>query len=477
MRFRYCGPLVAVLLASCASAPPPRGDDEFTRHGVALATSAADREAALADASKRLAQPLAVDDAIAIALARSPDVAVRLAELDLEYAELIEAGEVSNPSLEIAVLDSSEPDARKQINVSLMQGIADLFLLRSRTALARGEFSVAQGEAVREIQELIGDVAEDYYELLGAEHVARMREVVAHGALAAEKMAESLHEAGNLPALERDMHRAEAVDARLEADEAAADATQARHALARRLGLAVDEPFVLADALALPVAAEDEPDALLSRARDARLDLAGARKRAEVLAQSYGVTRRFRWLGDVEIGFEYEREPDGARLRGPAVALELPIFHRNRAAVARAEARVDLAEARALGLERAIGHEVRAAADAVRAARGRVELHRERLVPLRERIVARTQEQVNFMLAGVFELIEAKHDEYDAYQGYLEALRDYWIARTQLATAIGAALPSAAGAGTEAAGAIELPEAARPAAHEGHHDHHDGHQP
>ena len=53
------------------------------------------------------------------------------------------------------------------------------------------------------------------------------------------------------------------------------------------------------------------------------------------------------------------------------------------------------------------------------------------------------------MLIGIFELIAIKQEEYDAYQGYLESVRDYWVARAGLARAVGSMLPSAARAGDE----------------------------
>jgi len=62
-------------------------------------------------------------------------------------------------------------------------------------------------------------------------------------------------------------------------------------------------------------------------------------------------------------------------------------------------------------------------------------------------VVARRQEQQNYMLIGVFELIRAKVDEYDAYQSYLEAVRDYWLARVELARIVGQRLPSDAAIG------------------------------
>ena len=74
-----------------------------------------------------------------------------------------------------------------------------------------------------------------------------------------------------------------------------------------------------------------------------------------------------------------------------------------------------------------------------------VDIHRQALVPQRESIVARQQERQNFMLIGVFELIQAKVAEYDAYEAYLEAVRDYWLARVELARVVGRCLPSDAG--------------------------------
>jgi cobalt-zinc-cadmium efflux system outer membrane protein len=45
------------------------------------------------------------------------------------------------------------------------------------------------------------------------------------------------------------------------------------------------------------------------------------------------------------------------------------------------------------------------------------------------------------MLVGVFELLQARRSQLDAYQAYLEAVRDYWIARTDLRKSVGGALP------------------------------------
>ena len=51
--------------------------------------------------------------------------------------------------------------------------------------------------------------------------------------------------------------------------------------------------------------------------------------------------------------------------------------------------------------------------------RARVAEYRTVLIPQRVETVARAQEEVNYMLIGIFELLALKQDEYDAYQGYL----------------------------------------------------------
>ena len=47
------------------------------------------------------------------------------------------------------------------------------------------------------------------------------------------------------------------------------------------------------------------------------------------------------------------------------------------------------------------------------------------------------------MLLGVYQLIQAKQNEYEAYREYIEALRDYWIARSDLERAVGGRIGAA----------------------------------
>ena len=68
------------------------------------------------------------------------------------------------------------------------------------------------------------------------------------------------------------------------------------------------------------------------------------------------------------------------------------------------------------------------------------EQYRTVLLPLRAKVFQQTQLEYNAMLAGVFQLLLAKRDEIDAGAAYIEALRDYWLARTELESAVGGEL-------------------------------------
>jgi cobalt-zinc-cadmium efflux system outer membrane protein len=61
--------------------------------------------------------------------------------------------------------------------------------------------------------------------------------------------------------------------------------------------------------------------------------------------------------------------------------------------------------------------------------------------------VQQTQLHYNGMFVGLYQLLAAKQSEIEARRESLEALRDYWTARAELARAVGGRLPAANEAG------------------------------
>jgi cobalt-zinc-cadmium efflux system outer membrane protein len=59
--------------------------------------------------------------------------------------------------------------------------------------------------------------------------------------------------------------------------------------------------------------------------------------------------------------------------------------------------------------------------------------YRDILLPLHERIVNETQLQYNAMQIGPFQLLRAREQQIETAVGYVNALRDYWLARGDVA--------------------------------------------
>jgi cobalt-zinc-cadmium efflux system outer membrane protein len=77
----------------------------------------------------------------------------------------------------------------------------------------------------------------------------------------------------------------------------------------------------------------------------------------------------------------------------------------------------------------------------LRAAADRATRLRTSVIPLRQRMVAETQKHVNAQDVSVFVLLQAKQAEIEAGKSYVDALRDYWVARIELERATGGQLP------------------------------------
>lgn len=444
--------VLGLSLAGCASLAPQPRDGDITqllseRGGPAVDWSSvarSDEETARLDAW--LSEPMSLEAATRVAMLRSPRLREHYARLGLARAEVLEAVEIENPRLSFQRLSIDGGGHNRTTGLSMP--LLDLLLLPAKTRLAATDYDRARFEVAGAVLDTVAEVEAAWYAYVTARQVAGMRQAVSEAAAASAELAGRFHDAGNISALQLAQEQAAASQAYIEALQAKAEASRHRLALHTLLGLRGEETtWEASDSLPLPVPAEDDPEQLAALARDGNLAVLAARAEAEVLADALGLTRTLRWFGGSEIGYEREREADGARLQGPEISFELPIFNQGQAKLAKAEARLMASLARVQLAELAADNGVRTGAQTVSALREVVDTHRLALVPQRESIVARQQERQNFMLIGVFELIQAKVAEYDAYQAYLEAVRDYWLARVELARLVGRRLPSDAGIG------------------------------
>jgi cobalt-zinc-cadmium efflux system outer membrane protein len=183
----------------------------------------------------------------------------------------------------------------------------------------------------------------------------------------------------------------------------------------------------------LPELPADAPDleGIEKRAVAASLDLAAMRQEIRAAGERIGIADVSRWLPRLDAGVAAQRE-EGPWSAGPSLSLPIPLFDMGQArrAVAESDFRRRLDSYHALAVSVRAG--VRAAAQRFLAARSRALFYRDEVLPLAGRIVDETQLEYNAMLVGVFQLLAAKERQIDAGGRYVEALRDYWLARGDL---------------------------------------------
>ncbi len=463
-RRRHVG-LMAVLglaLNACASLPADHGRGDL--QGLAPPGQPALTAAGITEPdwlARRITGPLSVDDAVEIAWRESPRIRTVLAELGLAGADLFESGRLRNPRL-------SAGRVGDETTIGLSLVISDLLTLPARGRIGRARWRAALADTAQALIDEAAAVRADYYHYIGADQVAQMRAAIAEAADTSAELARRFRTAGNISALQLAREEAAATVARTQAARARAERSATRMALAERLGLAGrTNRWRTMQHLPLPPADEPAVDELLTLARQQRHDLASARAALEAGEHELALTRGTRLLGEIEFGFEREHE-EGERRSGPHLSLQLPLFQQGQASVARAQSRNELAHERVALLDLTLERQVRSGHARLISQREIIDAYRSALIPQRQTIVAGEQQRYNFMLIGAFELIAAKQQEYDTYQGYLEAIRDYWLARNELARSIGGPLPGDDGPLEPAPGIDDLldpPEAAG-------HDHH-----
>ncbi|MDX2225084.1 MAG: TolC family protein [Rhodospirillaceae bacterium] len=379
------------------------------------------------------AAPLTVDGAVQLTLLAHPALQARYAELGIAQADLVEAGLVSNPVLDVSVRAT---DALAVLEFGLIQNLLDVFTRAQRVKAADAAYRAATLSAAQAAVAAAAETRRAYFELQGAKNVAAVMAEVRDAAETSWQLAERFHAAGNISDLELAEERAAFEDAVVELAEAELEVAAAEREFALAVG-------VVAPALqvsgTLPAAPETEPAAtgLEQTALDRRLDLAAARREVEAATAELKLAADWRLWQELEAGAVVEREDDGEWIAGPEFALALPLFNQGQPAVARAAMAVLKAENEAKAVEAEIRAEVREAAARVAALRGLVDRYRATILPLKSEIVGLKQREYNFMLIGAFELLVAKREEIETFRAYVAALRDYWLARADLVAATG----------------------------------------
>jgi cobalt-zinc-cadmium efflux system outer membrane protein len=372
---------------------------------------------------------MTVDEAVQVALLRNPRLQALYEGIGISRADLVQAGLLRNP-----VFDGSIRwgNGSPVLDLSVAQEFLSVLFLPFRARIAEAQLEATKARVAEGVLEVEGETRDAFIRLQAEMQLLEMREQVRTATSAALDAAKALHEAGNIPDLDVNAQRSLFDRAQLAVAASRSAVVSARERLNVQMGVwGADTEWTID--MRLPAVPAGDPDLADVEGRAVAANLTLVRLRHEVLgdAQEAELAGASRGFADVELGATAERE-ESEWSAGPSIALPIPLFEQGQAGASRALARLRRREMDLRGTAIAVRAAARAAAQRFVTARESARFHREQVLPTQARIVESTQLQYNAMQVGVFQLLDAKREQIEAGQGYIAALREYWLARTSL---------------------------------------------
>jgi cobalt-zinc-cadmium efflux system outer membrane protein len=388
-----------------------------------------------------LRRTLTADAAVQIALLNNRELQATFEEIGIANADLIEAGLLKNPVFAGDARFPDRPPSATNIELSVAQEFLDVLLLPLRKKVAATQLAKTKLRVGDEILKLAAEVKTAFYEVQAEQQLLGRLRAINETDAAAVELAQRQHEAGNINDLDLANQQATYSQSKLDIAESSAAIRTGREKLNRLMGIwGEDTAWKIGTELPPLPSADFQQQRLESLAINQRLDLAATKTEIGALVGSLGITKTYRYVGSIEFGVDTEKETDGQRVTGPKWQLELPVFNQGQGRIAKLTAQLRQAERRLESEAVAIRAEAREARDRLIAKRDLASYYRDELLPERKKILELTLTHYNAMLKSPFDLLLAKQNELSAERGYVNALRDYWIARADLGRAVGGSL-------------------------------------
>lgn len=449
---RIMAPLALTVLAGCAATSPQalREDvQRLTQDKVgAVAPTPSGVTAPQAVESLLAARPLDAPTAVRVALLNNPSLAASLAVLSISEADRVQAGQLSNPLLTLGRLRESE---KLEIERLLSFNVLNLVTLTWRAKYAGRRTELAKLQAAQDVIRVAADTRKAWFNAVAARQTAAYLQDATQAAEAGAEFARRMARVGNWSQLQQAREQATLAEIAAQLARARQASVAEREKLTRLMGLSgAQAQYALPERLPDMPAQLAERAGIEAQALRERLDVRAAQDEARYVADSLGYVRATGVIDVLELGARRNTTFDNATGqketgRGAELEVRLPLFDWGQARGARAEAvyRQSLAKAGAVAVQ--ARSEAREAWQGWRTAYDLARHYRDEIVPLRKFINDETVLRYNGMLASVWELLAETRNHVAAVNGAIAAQRDFWIADTDLQTALTGTSPGTLG--------------------------------
>jgi outer membrane protein TolC len=428
----------ALALAGCASVEPQALRDDvdalaLPRTGVAAAQATATVEQLLAR------RPFTADDAVRVALVNSPALEGAFAALAISDADRVAAATLPNPHFTFSRLREGQS---LEIERMLSFNVLQLVTLPWRARIASEQLEIAKLQAAQDIVRTAAETRKAWFQAVAAAQTARYLRDAKEAAEAGAELARRMARVGNWSKLQQAREQATLADVTAQLARAEQAAVSEREKLTRLMGVwGAQTGYTLPERLPdLPASLPDRGD-IEATALGERLDVRAARDESRRLADSLGFTKVTGVFDALSVGAVNNTHFDNATgerstTRGFELELPLPLFDWGQARSTRAEATYRQSTARVREVAVRARSEAREAWHGWRTAYDLARHYRDEIVPLRKFISEETLLRYNGMLMSVWDLLAETRNHVGAVNNAIAAQRDFWIADTDLRSAL-----------------------------------------
>ncbi len=381
-----------------------------------------------------LTEPLSMDDAVQIALLSNRGLQATFDSLGVTEAERVQAGRLPNPGFSFG---KNKRGDEREIERGFHINLARLIFMPTINNLETRRLEQKQRDVAIRVLDIAAQTRKAWVQAVSSRETAFYMNKVKRTADVSAQLARRMAKVGNFSKLQQAREQSFYADATLNQARAENAALAAREQLTRLMGLYGDQTqYELPKRLpSLPKAPAEYREAVKT-ALSQRLDVQAAKIGVERLASNLGMIKTNRFINVLEVGSIYNTSNEEPKQTGWEIGLELPIFDWGGAKVARADAMYRQAMNEAAQTAIDARSEVRQAYAGYRSAFDIAKHYRDEIVPLSQRISEENQYRYNGMFIGVFELLADARAQIGAVDGYIQALKDFWIAKADLDMAL-----------------------------------------
>ena len=398
-----------------------------------------ERDAVAKRTQELLSRPLNMDDVVQIALLNNRGLQASYGELGISEADLVQAGRLPNPGFSFSRTHGGND---LSINRTLTLGLLNVLTLPLATRIESRRFEQTKLLAADAMLKVAADARRAYVNAVAAEQAAAYAAQVKDSAEAGAELALRMQQAGNFSKLDYAREQAFYADAAAQLAKTRQQSVSAREKLTRTMGLwGAGTQYTLPDRLPDLPKSRPELNDLESFAMRNRLDIQAAKVQTQSVASSLGLSKATRFINALDVGYQNNFTTSDGHEQGYEISVEIPVFDWGGSKVARAEAIYMQSVNRVAETAINARSEVRESYSAYVTDYDVAKHYRDEVVPIRKTISDELLLRYNGMLASVFELLSDSRDQVGAVNSYIDALKDYWLAETDLQQAVGGRLP------------------------------------